>query len=86
MTTPEERKRYWYNRNTRRIHESSCLDCLMNYDGHEKKWENPPGNRSHWWGPYETLGAAIDVAASTRGEVIPCGNGCVEWPSINTAE
>ena len=67
--------RYWYNHDTKTIHESSCTNCLMTFDGHEKSgWERR--QRENWWGPYETKGAAVDVGLSHSGEVYECGMGC----------
>ena len=58
----------------------------MSYDGYEKSsWEGS-GNRANWWGPYETIGAAIDTVSSTGNPVHLCRRGCGEWPQINPTE
>ena len=78
--------RYWFNRYTGLIHKSSCANCFMTPDGYEKRsWEGG-GNRANWWGPYETLGAAIDAISSTGSPVRLCRSGCGEWPQINPTE
>ena len=60
-----ESVRYWFNRDTGVIHRSSSPNCSMTYNSHEKAdWG---GVRANWWGPFESLGVAIDVAASTLG-------------------
>ena len=77
-----ERIRYWYNRDTGVIHKSSCANCLMTYNGREKAdWA---GIRANWWGPYESLGAVMDVAISTRSPFSLCGMGCGSWPRFFT--
>ena len=81
---PEGRIRYWFNRDTRLIHKSSCPNCLMSYNGHEKESWAAGGIRGNWWGPYETLGAAIDVATVSRSTVNLCARGCGSWPSIDS--
>ena len=67
-----ERITYWLNvGDYRRVHKSSCPNCFMTYRGHEKKdWG---GQRKNWWGPYSTIGAAID-AGSLFGDVVDCEN------------
>ncbi len=81
MTTPE-RIRYWFNRETGLIHKSSCTNCLMTYNGHEKNWGDVQ-TRSNWWGPYQTVGAALDAGLSTGHAVHLRRLGCGEWPQIN---
>ena len=75
---PEERTRYWYNSFTLRIHKQTCGNCPMSKDG-VMEWDD--GARPNWWGPYETLGAAIDVAVATRGEAVLCGT-CGDQPPV----
>ena len=69
-----ERVHYWFNRDLGVIHRSSCPNCSMTYNDHEKAdWG---GVRATWSGPYEAPGAAIDVAASTGYGFTICGMGC----------
>ena len=71
----EERVHYWFNRDTRRIHKDSCDSCLMDYYGNEKDWGDLPGNRNYWWGPYVTVGAAVD-AGLTTGHTVRSASCC----------
>ena len=43
------------------------------------EWDD--GERANWWGPYETIGAAIDVAVASTGEAIPCGT-CGDYKPV----
>ena len=54
----------------------------MTYNGHEKNWGDVQ-TRSNWWGPYQTVGAALDAGLSTGHAVHLCRLGCGEWPQIN---
>ncbi len=80
----EQRIRYWLNVGTGLIHKSSCSNCLMTHDGHRKpEWTG--GSQTNWWGPYQTLGAAIDVAITTNWTSVRlCALGCGDWPTITT--
>ena len=40
------------------VHNSKCGQCLMDGKGEQVI----DANRKNWWGPYATLGAAIDGA------------------------
>lgn len=79
---PEGPIRYWYNDDTRRIHKHTCPHCGMDERGRQT-WQD--AERAHWLGPYETLGAAIDVAVSMRDKAILCGTCLYHGPSITTA-
>lgn len=88
MTTPEREERYWFNSDRGVIHRHSCLHCRVDYDGRERSgWEGESReSRSNWWGPYRTIGAAIDVGLSTGHSVRLCRHGCGDWPQINPSE
>ena len=76
---PEEPTSYWLNNEYRTVHKSICSNCGMTANGNLKLGFN----RDRWWGPYETLGAAVDASISALGSVLLCHNGCGSWPLID---
>ena len=79
---PEEPIRYWLNNEYRTVHKSTCSNCGMTANGYLR----PGYNRDKWWGPYETLGSAMDASISILGSVWLCRRGCGTWPTIDTQE
>ena len=74
MTT--EKIRYWFNKETRIVHKTSCPNCLMSYAGNMKQSSADWGVRENWWGPYATKGAAVDAGLTIGAAVYECAKGC----------
>ena len=68
----EETRRYWarITKTQAMIHHSDC-DSSLTIDG-RARWENP--RLDYWWGPYASLGAAIDFALLVSCQVSECSN------------
>ena len=58
------------------VHRSVCNNCAMTEDGKLKTSWGGGATRENWWGPYSTLGAAIDAALATGRNVEECQNNC----------
>ena len=72
---------YWLNigaaEKSIMVHQAVCLNCAMTEDGKLKSDPNWSGAvRDNWWGPYSTLGAAIDAALTTHYNVAECRKNC----------
>ena len=72
-----------YNAQTGKLHKSSCGNCFMTFKGYEKQsWTG--GERSNWWGPFATAGAAIDTAHYVNFAIEGCADCCSTMPYLSS--
>ena len=76
--TEQESRSYWLSTGAAgsiTVHRAGCANCAMTEDGKVKtSWGGAV--RDNWWGPYATLGAAIDAALATGRTVNECCKNC----------
>ena len=76
---------FWFNTDTGLVHTSNCGHCGMKATGFTK-WKDT--NRDAWWGPYATIGAAVDAVRNIDRGLSGCqaclSNVLKDWRSTTS--